>query len=104
MPDRIVYYIRGGSPLVEDTKISHLRLLVQLERPDHKLRKSVLLPRLLAVAGGQVGRMTTYAAPDAGANPKICDFLRKYRLQSSPVTPPVMGEFGRFGILADGGR
>jgi hypothetical protein len=27
-----------------------------LERPDHKLRKSVLLPRLLAAAGGQVGR------------------------------------------------
>jgi hypothetical protein len=49
MPDRtvygiIVYYIA----LVEDIKIGHLNLLVQLERPDHKLRKPVLLPPLLA--------------------------------------------------------
>ena len=53
MPDRIVNCI----PMVEDIKIGHLNLLVQLERPDHKLRKSVLLPRLLAAAaGGRVGR------------------------------------------------
>jgi hypothetical protein len=36
------------------------------------LRKSVLLPRLLAAG---LAAPTTYAAPDAGANSKICDFL-----------------------------
>jgi hypothetical protein len=41
-------YAVTTDPLVEDIKISHLDLLVELKRPDHKLRKSVLLARLLA--------------------------------------------------------
>jgi hypothetical protein len=36
------------------------------------LRKSVLVPRLLAARSAA---LTTYAASDAGANSKICDFL-----------------------------
>ena len=45
----------------------------------------------------------------AESSPKICDFLRKDGLQSSLVvrlcasaTPPVLVEFGHFGISADG--
>src|SRR6516162_9233639 len=87
MPDRIVYCAVYCAPLVEDIKISHLNLLVPLERRDHKLRKPVLsehppLPRLPAAS---LAASTTYAAADAGANPKICEFLRKYRLRSAPV-------------------
>jgi hypothetical protein len=41
------------------------------------LRKSVRLPRLLAARrpAARLAALTTYAAPDAKANPKIFDFL-----------------------------
>jgi hypothetical protein len=81
----------SGCPLCPWRKIEilHLNLLVQRERRDHKLRKPVLwehlpLPRLLAQ--GWPHRQL-YAALYAGSNSKICDFLRKYRSQSSPLRP-----------------
>jgi hypothetical protein len=61
------------------------------------------LPRPLAA---RLATLTTYAAPDAGSNSKLCDFLQKYRSPSLPLVrlsdPPAMVEFGRFGILANG--
>jgi hypothetical protein len=48
----------------------------------------------------------SYAASDAASSPKICDFLRKYGLQSPPAVrlsdPARDGGVWRFGILADG--
>jgi hypothetical protein len=57
--------------LEEYVKQSHLNLLL------HKLRKPVLLPRLLAARrpAARLAAPPTYAAPDAVANSKICDFL-----------------------------
>jgi hypothetical protein len=48
---------------MEDIKISHLDLLVELERPDHKLRKPVLLPRPLAA---RLAAPTTLRGPECG--------------------------------------
>ena len=54
---------------------------IRLERPDHKLRNPVLLPRLFAAQRPGWPRRQPYAAPNAASSSNICDFLRRYGFQ-----------------------